>query len=243
MDRLIYTAVSGMNASMARQRMIASNMANAQTIGFRAEVMVATPQTLVDPRGAPDVRAMTAAAVSGASMKPGALIQTGRELDLALTGDAMLTVQAPDGGEAYTRRGDLSVSATGLLQNGDGLPLIGESGAVTVPLGSRISVAPDGAVMAFDPAIQTSRRRRSRGSSWPAGAARSSKRILPACSAPPAAACCRLTRKRGFSPARSNSRMSIPRKCWSKWSRRSGCMTCGPRWSPPRESSTRAARN
>jgi len=38
MDRLIYTAVSGMNASMARQRMIASNMANAQTIGFRARL-------------------------------------------------------------------------------------------------------------------------------------------------------------------------------------------------------------
>ena len=38
MDRLIYTAVSGMYASMVRQRMIASNMANAQTIGFRAEV-------------------------------------------------------------------------------------------------------------------------------------------------------------------------------------------------------------
>ena len=46
MDRLIWTAVSGMNASMARERMIANNMANAQTPGFRAEVMVSTPMTL-----------------------------------------------------------------------------------------------------------------------------------------------------------------------------------------------------
>lgn len=151
MDRLIYTAVSGMNASMARQRMIASNMANAQTIGFRAEIMVATPQTLVDPAGAPDVRSMTAGSVTGASMKAGALVQTGRELDVALSGDAMLTVQAPDGGEAYTRRGDLSISATGVVQNGEGLPVIGENGPMTLPLGSRLSIAPDGSVMSSNP--------------------------------------------------------------------------------------------
>jgi flagellar basal-body rod protein FlgF len=151
MDRLIYTAVSGMNASMARQRMIASNMANAQTIGFRAEIMVATPQTLVDPNGAPDVRSMTAGSVTGASMKAGSLVQTGRDLDVALAGDAMLTVQAPDGGEAYTRRGDLSISASGVVQNGEGLPVIGENGPMTLPLGTRISIAPDGSVMSSSP--------------------------------------------------------------------------------------------
>lgn len=151
MDRLIYTAVSGMNASMARQRMIASNMANAQTIGFRSEIMVATPQTLVDPLGTPEVRAMTAGAVTGASMKAGSLVQTGRELDVALQGDAMLAVQSPDGGEAYTRRGDLSVSATGLVQTGDGLPVMGENGPLTLPLGTRLSIAPDGSVMSANP--------------------------------------------------------------------------------------------
>ena len=76
MDRLIYTAVSGMNASMMRQRMIASNMANAQTIGFRAETMRFTPQTLLSE--GPEVRAMTSAAVKGALMKAGSLTQTGR---------------------------------------------------------------------------------------------------------------------------------------------------------------------
>jgi flagellar basal-body rod protein FlgF len=149
MDRLIYTAVSGMNASMMRQRMIASNMANAQTIGFRAETMRFTPQTL---QGAgPEVRSMTSGAVKGAMMKAGSLTQTGRELDIAMAGDALLTVQSPDGGEGYTRRGDLSVSATGLVQNGEGLAVIGENGPITVPLGSRVSIAPDGAVMISNP--------------------------------------------------------------------------------------------
>ena len=57
MDRMIWTAVTGMSASMARQRMIASNMANAQTIGFRAEIMRATPMTLKGP--SLESRAMT----------------------------------------------------------------------------------------------------------------------------------------------------------------------------------------
>ena len=153
MDRLIYTAVSGMNASMQRQRMIASNMANAQTIGFRAETMQFTPQTLTTPDEgeAMAVRSMTSAMVKGAQMKAGSLSQTGRELDVAMAGDAMLTVQAPDGGEAYTRRGDLSITATGLMQNGEGFPVMGENGPITVPLGSRVSIAPDGSVMASSP--------------------------------------------------------------------------------------------
>ena len=60
MDRMIWTAVTGMSASMARQRMIASNMANAQTTGFRAEVMAQTPMTLVGP--SLQVRSMSDAA-------------------------------------------------------------------------------------------------------------------------------------------------------------------------------------
>ena len=151
MDRLIYTAVSGMSASMARQRMIASNMANAQTIGFRAELMQATPTTITGD--GLDVRALTDAQVRGASMKEGSITRTGRLLDIAMQGDVMLAVQAMDGSEAYTRRGDLSVTASGVLQNGDGLPVIGEGGPVTVPSGSLVSISPDGGVMVSDPAL------------------------------------------------------------------------------------------
>ncbi len=150
MDRLIYTAVTGMNASMARQRMIASNMANAQTIGFRAETMQFTPMTLKGP--GLEARALTSAEVRGVQMDPGALIQTGRALDVAINGDALLTVQAADGSEAYTRRGDLSVSPTGVLVTGEGQPVIGMSGPVSVPLGSEVSIAADGSVLVRDKA-------------------------------------------------------------------------------------------
>lgn len=149
MDRLVYTAVSGMTAAMNRQRMVASNMANAQTIGFRAEVMQASPVT-VDGASL-EVRAMNRSEVRGAQMRAGSMVQTGRELDVACTGDALIAVQAPDGTEAYTRRGDLSISATGLMTNGEGAPVLGENGPITVPPGSRVSIAPDGAVMVSSP--------------------------------------------------------------------------------------------
>ncbi len=149
MDRLIYTAYSGMTGSMVRQRVIASNMANAQTTGFRAEILNAMPMTLKGP--SLEARAMTEGEVRGASMKQGTIIQTGNPLDIAMTGKVMLSVQTEDGGEAYTRRGDLMIGATGVLENGDGRPVIGDGGPITIPPGSKLLISPDGTVLAASP--------------------------------------------------------------------------------------------
>lgn len=145
MDRLIWTAMSGMTESVTRQGVIANNMANAQTIGFRAETIFSTPVTLKGP--SLEARAMSEGAMRGANMRAGSVIQTGRPLDIAIAGDAMLTLQAEDGTEAYSRRGDLSVSTTGVLENGDGRPVIGSGGPITVPPGGSVTIAPDGTVM------------------------------------------------------------------------------------------------
>ena len=149
MDRLIYTAMSGMSDSMLRQRVLASNMSNSQTIGFRAEMLYSTPVTLKGP--GIEARAMSEGEVHGADMTAGSIAQTGRPLDIALAGDALLTVQAEDGSEAYSRRGDLSISVTGVLQNGDGRPVVGSSGPITLPPGAQASTSPDGAVLLANP--------------------------------------------------------------------------------------------
>lgn len=149
MDRLIYTAYSGMAGSTVRQRVIASNMANAQTIGFRAEMLTTTPMTLKGP--SLEARAMTNGEVRGASMAQGSIIETGKPMDVALSGDTMISVQAEDGTEVYTRRGDLAISAGGVLQNGDNRPVIGEGGPITVPLGSKVTISPDGGVNVANP--------------------------------------------------------------------------------------------
>ncbi|RYE52984.1 MAG: flagellar hook-basal body complex protein, partial [Rhizobiaceae bacterium] len=134
MDRLIYTAVSGMADSMIRQSAISSNLANAQTIGFRAETFDSTPMSVKSPQSL-DARVMVTTGVVGADMTAGSITQTGGVLDIALQGDTLLAVQGMDGTEAYTRRGDLAVSPAGILVNGDGRPVIGSGGPISVPPG------------------------------------------------------------------------------------------------------------
>src|SRR5690554_5457368 len=151
MDLLVYTALSGMQASMNRQRVIASNMANAQTIGFRAEQFDQRPVTL---KGAGlEARSMQEGGVRSADMSGGEVVETGRALDLSVEGEALIAVQAPDGSEAYTRRGDLSLSATGVLVNGEGYPVLGEAGPIMLPLIGTPTIAPDGTIMVADPAV------------------------------------------------------------------------------------------
>jgi len=151
MDRLIYTALSGMRSSMEQQRVLASNMANANTPGFRRELMDARPVTVAAKDGL-EVRAMQQALVRGADMSVGEFTMTGRELDIAVDGEALIAVQSDEGEEAYTRRGDLSLSAAGLLITGEGNPVIGDAGPITIPPGGLISIAPDGTVMVSNPA-------------------------------------------------------------------------------------------
>ena len=151
MDRLIYTALTAMNAAMDRQRVVANNLANASTPGFRQEIFAVTAATLKD--GSLEARAMARGNVRGADMKAARVVPTGNPLDVAMEGKALIAFQAPDRqGEVYSRRGDLRVGATGLLENGEGLAVLGESGApITVPPGFAISFAADGTVLATDP--------------------------------------------------------------------------------------------
>ena len=144
MDRLIYTSLTAMRGSMSRQTAIANNLANAQTPGFRADM--ANAQSLWLDGSGLDARAMASEEVLGADMRAGTVTQTGRDLDIAMQGDALLVVQAKDGEEAYTRRGDLQVSPSGLLTTGDGNPVQGTQGPVTIPPADAINIDQEGRV-------------------------------------------------------------------------------------------------
>ncbi len=145
MDKLIYTAASGLKAHMASQAAIANNMANAATIGFRAD-RVDFDALLLKGDGF-DSRQPTSGEVKDFDRSSGAMISTGRSLDIAIPGDQWMAVQASDGSEAYTRRGDLNVAASGVLETGDGFPVMGSGGApVTIPPASSISIAADGTI-------------------------------------------------------------------------------------------------
>ena len=147
MDKLVYTAATGLKAHMAAQAAIANNMANASTTGFRADRVVFDRIELKGGGARFDARAPAAQEVTDADRSVGAMIQTGRNLDVALTdADTWLTVQAPDGTEAYTRRGDLTVTASGTLQTGDGYLVMGSGGPITIPPYTSLSIGSDGAI-------------------------------------------------------------------------------------------------
>jgi flagellar basal-body rod protein FlgF len=144
MDRLVYTAMSGLRSQMAAQSTIANNIANASTIGFRAE-RVSFDRLVLQGSGL-ETRQLAAEEVEDFDRRAGTIVQTARPLDVAVTSDAWIAVQAADGSEAYTRRGDLSVAASGVLESGDGFPVMGSGGPITVPPHQSIAIAEDGTV-------------------------------------------------------------------------------------------------
>lgn len=144
MDRLIHTSLSAMRGAMARQATIANNLANANTTGFRAEM--ASARTLWLNGAGLGSRALSSEEVVAADMSPGAVAETGRELDIALDGDALLAVQADEGDEAYTRRGDLRLADSGLLTTGDGKPVLGDGGPITLPPADKVQIDRDGTI-------------------------------------------------------------------------------------------------
>ena len=146
MDRLVYLSMAGAKANMQRQDVLANNLANAATPGFRAELSAfrAVP---VQGSGA-STRVYALESTPGHDMSPGVVSTTGRPLDVAMRGNAWLAVQALDGTEAYTRAGSLEVSADGTLLTHGGLQVMGDGGPIQLPANSEPSIAPDGTVSA-----------------------------------------------------------------------------------------------
>jgi len=149
MDRLVHTSLSALRAAMAAQTATAHNIANANTPGFRADMASARALWIRGP--GLEARAPASEEVVAADMNPGEVHSTGRSLDIAMRGDAMLTVQAANGEEAYTRRGDLQLSDSGLLTTGDGHPVLGDAGPITLPPADSMRIAEDGTIWIVPP--------------------------------------------------------------------------------------------
>lgn len=144
MDRMIHLNLRAMQGVLNRQTAIAHNMANADTTGFKAEIVTAQAKYL-EGEGLQS-RATVNEYVLTADLNPGAVKETGRPLDIAIGGQGMLAVQAPNGDEGYTRRGDLMMTESGLVTTGDGHPVLGEGGPLTLPPADSVRIAEDGGV-------------------------------------------------------------------------------------------------
>ena len=147
----MYTAAAGMAAQQQRLDALSNDLANVNTVGYQA-VRVAFRDLVYTPSGpggqpGVDEGAGAAASTIGRSTRAGALRQTGDPLDVAIAGPGYLQVRRPDGTNALTRNGQLTVDARGRL-NAGGLPL---QPPVRVPADvdeQSIAIAPDGRVQA-----------------------------------------------------------------------------------------------
>lgn len=116
MDHAIYTAMGAASQTLNQQAVTASNLANASTPGFRAQLnaLRAVP---VEGLSLP-TRTLVTASTPGADMTPGKMDYTSRPLDVALQQDGWLAVQSADGSEGYTRNGSIQADPTGQLTPG-----------------------------------------------------------------------------------------------------------------------------
>jgi flagellar basal-body rod protein FlgF len=146
MESSISLALSAQVALRRRMDVVANNIANANTTGFKLEAQVV--QRLEQPIGDAEV-AYPLDRGSFTDLQPGPVTLTGNPLDIAIIGDAMLAVETPQG-QRLTRDGRLTRAADGTLTDLAGRAVAGAGGGtIQIPEQTRqITIAADGTVMA-----------------------------------------------------------------------------------------------
>ena len=144
MDHALYVAMTGAKQIMQAQAVNSHNMANVSTTGYRQDLHQFSSFPIYGP-GYP-TRVNAVAADAGADFSSGTMSTTGRDLDIAVNGKGFIAVQGIDGKEAYTRAGDLQVTATGVLQTMSGFPVMSDGNPISLPPASQITVGGDGTI-------------------------------------------------------------------------------------------------
>ena len=153
MDRLAFNASAAIAESRTAQHMVNNELANVSTPGFKRSFESAMVSVKAEGAGFSSRIQPKSLNVDTIIMTAGiALIATGNDLDIAMNDKAVLGVSGKDGTVAYTRRGDLRVSAKGILETGNGHAVLGQGGGtITIPPGFKAVINTDGAIYADNP--------------------------------------------------------------------------------------------
>lgn len=146
MDTALFVGMSGAKESMRALQVIANNLANSNTVGFRADYE--TVKSLPTNHNGMQTRIYGASNSTYSDFKPGPAIVTGGELDIALNGPGFIAVQTKEGREAYTRAGNLRMTKDGLLVTSKGDLVLGEKGVITIPPAIKVGIGERGQVSA-----------------------------------------------------------------------------------------------
>ncbi|HEY1590128.1 MAG TPA: flagellar basal-body rod protein FlgG [Rhodanobacter sp.] len=157
MDAALWVAKTGLDAQQTEMAVIANNLANVNTTGFKAsravfqdllyqnvsQVGAATTQNTEQPSGS-ELGTGVQLVATEKLYTQGDINQTGNTLDLAINGSGFFQVLMPDGSLAYTRDGSFQLSNTGQLVTASGYPV---QPAITIPQGAQsVTVGTDGTV-------------------------------------------------------------------------------------------------
>lgn len=160
MIRSLWTGTTGMNAQQLNMDVIANNLANTSTTGFkksRADFQDLMYQIMKVPGSQSSADTQTPTGIQiGLGVRPAAvqkiftegdIIQTGNELDVAIEGAGFFQVEMPNGTTAYTRSGSFKRDSDGRLTTSDGYPILP---TITIPDGSKqITIGETGIVSAI----------------------------------------------------------------------------------------------
>jgi len=140
----IYVALSGMRTRMEQLDRAAADIANQGTAGYKGERAGSVAVNRPSFDAWLDAAVDTVAGPATIDFRPGVILPTGRDLDIALDGKGFLVVQTPTG-LRYTRNGSFTRSADGTLVTTDGMPVLGQDGPLTVGDGE-VTVKADGTI-------------------------------------------------------------------------------------------------
>lgn len=146
MNNGLYSIFLGMRSRQNTMDAQANNIANASTVGFKAERLNYSTFEAANKGAGSKQNLVAGVLTSGAAdFSEGSIQQTGGTLDVAIDGDAFLQIQTKNG-VRYTRAGNLSQNANGQLVTKNGDLVIGENGAITLPPTGEITIGEDGSL-------------------------------------------------------------------------------------------------
>ena len=144
MDKALYIGMSGAKQNMLSQRAHANNLANVSTTGFKADFAQARSMPVFGEHH--PTRAYAMAERPGTDLAAGALMDTGRKLDVAVEGDGWLAVQNQQGEEVFTRSGSMQIDVNGLMRLSSGEMVMGNGGPVALPPFDNVQIGADGTI-------------------------------------------------------------------------------------------------
>ena len=157
MNLALWAAKTGLDAQNTQMSVIANNLANANTTGYKSSraafqdlvyqnIQQVGAQSTQNTQYSTGLSLGTGVKIAATEKNylQGSLLQTGNSLDMSVSGQGFFQITMPDGSLAYTRDGSFSLDSQGNVVNASGYPI---SPAITVPITAQsVTIGSDGTV-------------------------------------------------------------------------------------------------